>query len=58
MNLGGGVVPGDSLEAFKRGFSNAELPFHTHEIVCDPGAYRELSGDRKDTGFFPLYRAP
>lgn len=58
MNLGGGVVPGDSLEAFKKGFSNAELPFHTHEIVCDPGAYRELSGDREDTGFFPLYRAP
>lgn len=58
MNLGGGVTPGDSLEAFKKGFSNAELPFHTHEIVCDPDAYRELSGDREDTGFFPLYRAP
>ena len=57
-NLGGGVTPGDSLEAFKKGFSNAELPFHTHEVVCDPDAYRELSGDRADTGFFPLYRAP
>jgi Acetyltransferase (GNAT) domain len=58
MNLGGGVTPGDSLEAFKKGFSNAVLPFHTHEIVCDPDAYRDLAGDREDTGFFPLYRAP
>lgn len=57
VNLGGGVTPGDSLEAFKEGFSNARLPFRTHEIVCDPGAYRELAGDREDTGFFPLYRA-
>ena len=56
MNLGGGVAPGDSLEAFKKGFSNAELPFRTHEIVCDPEAYRDLSGGREDTGFFPLYR--
>jgi hypothetical protein len=58
MNLGGGVTPGDSLEAFKRGFANAELPFHTHEIVCDRAAYEELSAGREDTGFFPLYRAP
>jgi len=57
MNLGGGVTPGDSLEAFKQGFANAELPFRTHEIVCDLDAYRELAGDRPDTGFFPLYRA-
>jgi Acetyltransferase (GNAT) domain len=58
MNLGGGVEPGDSLEAFKRGFANAELPFRTHEIVCDPAAYSELATDREDSGFFPLYRAP
>jgi hypothetical protein len=58
MNLGGGVEPGDSLEAFKRGFANAELPFRTHEIVCDPAAYSELAADREDSGFFPLYRAP
>jgi hypothetical protein len=58
MNLGGGVKPGDSLEAFKMGFANAELPFRTHEIVCDPGAYERLSADREDAGFFPLYRAP
>jgi hypothetical protein len=58
LNLGGGVRPGDGLEDFKRGFANAELPFHTHEIVCDPPAYVRLSEGREDTGFFPLYRAP
>jgi hypothetical protein len=58
LNLGGGVRPGDGLEDFKRGFSNAELPFHTHEIVCDRDAYRRLSDGRADSGFFPLYREP
>ena len=43
LNLGGGVRPGDGLEDFKRGFANGELPFRTHEIVCDPDAYRRLS---------------
>ena len=45
LNLGGGVAPGDGLETFKRGFANSELPFRTHEVVCDPGAYAAL-GDR------------
>ena len=58
LNLGGGVRPDDGLEDFKRGFANGELPFHTHEIVCDPDAYRQLSAGREDSGFFPLYRAP
>jgi len=58
LNLGGGVKPGDGLEDFKRGFANAELPFFTHEIVCDPAAYANLSQDREDSGFFPLYREP
>jgi hypothetical protein len=58
MNLGGGVRPGDGLEEFKRGFANRELTFRTHELICDPGAYARLAGDRADTGFFPLYRAP
>jgi hypothetical protein len=56
LNLGGGVRPSDGLEDFKRGFANGELPFHTHEIICDPEAYRRLSGGREDSGFFPLYR--
>jgi len=58
LNLGGGVRPGDGLEEFKRGFANAELPFHTHEIVCDLDAYERLSAGREAGGFFPAYRAP
>ena len=58
LNLGGGLSPGDGLEEFKRGFANRELPFRTHELICDPDAYAELSGDRSAEGFFPLYRAP
>jgi hypothetical protein len=58
LSLGGGVRPGDGLEDFKRGFANDELPFHTHEIVCDEGAYQRLSAGREAGGFFPAYRAP
>jgi hypothetical protein len=58
LNLGGGVKPGDGLEDFKRGFSNAELPFVTHEIVCDRDAYGSLSAGRESSRFFPAYRAP
>jgi hypothetical protein len=57
LNLGGGIRPGDGLADFKRGFANGELPFRTHEIVCDREAYRRLSGGREDSGFFPQYRA-
>jgi hypothetical protein len=58
LNLGGGVKPGDGLEDFKRGFANGEFPFFTHEIVCNPEAYSDLSDGREESGFFPLYRAP
>ena len=57
LNLGGGVEPGDGLERFKRGFANAELPFNTHEIVCDRGEYDRLSAGIDADGFFPAYRA-
>ncbi|MFI5121695.1 MAG: GNAT family N-acetyltransferase [Vicinamibacteria bacterium] len=57
LNLGGGVQPGDGLETFKRGFANSELPFHTHEVVCDPKAYDELSAGRDAGDYFPAYRA-
>jgi GNAT acetyltransferase-like protein len=59
VNLGGGLTPGDSLDDFKRGFANAEAAFRTHEIVCDPAAYKELSAEasRSPEGFFPAYRA-
>lgn len=58
MNLGGGVEAGDSLEQFKRGFANCELPYRTHEVVCDQVAYDELAGAQVPAGFFPAYRAP
>ena len=59
LNLGGGIEPGDSLDAFKQGFANATAPFRTHEIVCDPEAYERLSaGSGGPEGFFPRYRAP
>ena len=57
LNLGGGITPGDGLQRFKRGFANAEAPFFTHEIVCDPAAYSDLAAGHTADGFFPAYRA-
>lgn len=60
VNLGGGVTPGDSLDAFKRGFANGEAPWYTHELICDHAAYDELTraaGGEAPEGFFPAYRA-
>lgn len=57
LNLGGGLAPGDGLEEFKRGFANADLPFFTHEVICDPDAYERLAGPEDAGGFFPVYRA-
>jgi Acetyltransferase (GNAT) domain len=59
VNLGGGVTPGDSLDEFKRGFANAEAPWHTHELVCEATAFEELSATSGEApeGFFPAYRA-
>jgi hypothetical protein len=58
VSLGGGLTPGDSLDAFKRGFATGEAPFRTHELICDPDAYEGLvarSGPAPE-GFFPAYR--
>lgn len=58
LHLGGGVEPGDSLDAFKRGFANRTERFVTHEVICDPDAYERLSAGRDaPPGFFPAYRA-
>lgn len=57
LNLGGGVRPGDGLEEFKRGFANRQLPFVTHELVCEPAEYARLSAGLSAGDFFPLYRA-
>lgn len=59
LNLGGGVTPDDSLDRFKRGFANDDLPFVTHELICDAEAYERLSepGVAERAGsFFPAYR--
>lgn len=58
LNLGGGLKPGDGLEEFKRGFANTELPWRSHEIICDRPVYDRLSGAQAATAFFPAYRAP
>lgn len=56
LNLGGGVTAGDGLEEFKRGFANADLPFCTHEIVCDEIEYERLAAGHDAGDFFPAYR--
>jgi len=58
LNLGGGIVRGDRLEEFKRGFANREMPWFSSEIVCDADAYARLSQGREAGEFFPAYRAP
>jgi hypothetical protein len=57
LNLGGGIVAGDALEEFKRGFANRQETWRTSEIVCDPAAYERLTAGREPAGFFPAYRA-
>lgn len=57
LNLGGGLAPGDGLERFKRGFSNAAAAYFTHEIVCDEAAFNQLACPRDAGTFFPPYRA-
>jgi Acetyltransferase (GNAT) domain len=58
LNFGGGVKAGDGLEDFKRGFSNEEEQFVTHELICEPSLYAQLSGPNSSGAFFPAYRAP
>ena len=58
LSLGGGLTAGDSLDEFKRGFANGEAPFLTHELICDPAAYEELSAGVRAGSFFPAYRDP
>ncbi|HEY3414492.1 MAG TPA: GNAT family N-acetyltransferase [Armatimonadota bacterium] len=58
LHLGAGVYAGDSLEMFKRGFSNRTTTYYTHEIVCDSVAYAELCDGNATSDFFPAYRAP
>lgn len=57
LNLGGGIVRGDRLEEFKRGFANREQQWQTSELVCDADAYARLSAAVSAGSYFPAYRA-
>lgn len=57
VHLGGGIVPGDGIEYFKRGFANASSRYFTHELVCDARLYAALSEGHGPTSYFPVYRA-
>ena len=57
LNLGGGIVAGDALEEFKRGFANRQLAWTTSELVCDPQKYARLAAGREAGEYFPAYRA-
>ena len=57
LNLGGGMVRGDRLEEFKRGFANREQSWHSSEIVCDEASYARLGDGCAACAFFPAYRA-
>lgn len=59
LNVGGGLRPGDGLEASKRHYTNTSTTFRTHELICRPDLYGELSVGCSDrTSYFPVYRAP
>ena len=54
LNLGGGVAAGRRPRASSSAASRTpSSPFLTHEVVCDPVAYAELSGDRDAGGLLP-----
>jgi Acetyltransferase (GNAT) domain len=57
LNLGGGIVAGDALEEFKRGFANRRQTWLTSELICDEAAYARLSAGHEAAGYFPAYRA-
>jgi hypothetical protein len=60
INFGGGAGsgdhPADGLVRFKKGFSNRIAPSWICGAVLDADAYRALSADLGDNGFFPAYR--
>ncbi|MCC6159953.1 MAG: GNAT family N-acetyltransferase [Deltaproteobacteria bacterium] len=63
FHLGGGTAPGDSLFAFKAGFTPGRRPFHVGKRVHRADAYDALVKMRRERGpirpnYFPEYRAP
>lgn len=66
FNLGGGYVPGDGLEWFKRSFTRTFRPFYSCKKVHAPHIYKQLSQIRGawaqreqkpyNLSYFPEYR--
>lgn len=62
VNLGGGAGSGDDpkdgLARFKAGFANTTATAWLYGAILDPQAYQALSGDKRDSSYFPAYRGP
>ena len=59
LHLGGGVGGSDedSLFKFKSGFSDLYCQFSVWKYIADESVYTQLSKDKKQSAFFPLYRS-
>lgn len=59
LHLGGGVGGSDedSLFKFKSGFSNLYCQFSVWNYIVNQDIYDQLSQNKEDTAFFPLYRS-
>jgi hypothetical protein len=63
LNLGGGITPGDGVEAFKQRFGAMRLPLRALKQIYRPQRYDELCrrvgvDAAGRSGYFPAYRAP
>jgi hypothetical protein len=63
LHLGGGVVEGDGVEAFKRRFGATPSSIMSAEEVYREDVYRDLCAEAGvdpdgDAGYFPAYRSP
>jgi hypothetical protein len=63
LNLGGGVVEGDTLDEFKRRFGGEARPLESVRQIYRPDVYEELcrrlgTEEQHATGYFPAYRSP
>lgn len=59
LHLGGGVggSDDDSLFRFKSGFSKLSCQFSVWKYIFNEKVYNQLSENKKDSSFFPLYRS-
>jgi lipid II:glycine glycyltransferase (peptidoglycan interpeptide bridge formation enzyme) len=59
LHLGGGVggSDDDSLFRFKSGFSNLYCQFSVWKYILNEKVYNQLSENKKESSFFPLYRS-